>query len=338
MTRLGLRPYRAGDDPPPRSVPVSVVVLTRDEEVNIARCLASVAWAAQVIVVDSGSADRTVPIARSLGAEVVEQPWLGFSGQREFALRLPELRHDWVYFVDADEWVSPQLASEIASRLEAPVCAAFAQRFRLVFQGVWIRHCGWYAGSWIVRLADRRHTKFDGSLVGERPCVDGPVGRLAHDLVDEDHKGLAAWLHKHITYADLEAQQRGEVTSLRQRLRKLRRRQDSRPFSRALLKDVIYPAVPAKPVALFAYMYIARLGILDGGPGLRFCFFHAWYEAATSSLRREAVQGSEMDSELQPDTGTPTPRVPQKFPVKGKSTHASKVGVCDDSQTRRAGL
>ena len=67
------------------------------------------------MVVDSGSTDKTVPIARSLGAKVVEQPWLGFSGQREFALRLPELRHDWVYFVDADEWVSPQLAAEIAS-------------------------------------------------------------------------------------------------------------------------------------------------------------------------------------------------------------------------------
>ena len=115
MTRLGLRPYRPGDDPPRGSVPVSVVVLTRDEEANIARCLASVAWADQVMVVDSGSADETVPIARSLGADVVEQAWLGFSGQREFALRLPEIRHDWVYFVDADEWVSPQLAAEIAA-------------------------------------------------------------------------------------------------------------------------------------------------------------------------------------------------------------------------------
>ena len=73
MTRLGLRPYRAGDDPPPCSVPLSVVVLTRDEEVNITRCLASVGWAAQVVVIDSGSADQTVPLARSLGAEVVEQ-------------------------------------------------------------------------------------------------------------------------------------------------------------------------------------------------------------------------------------------------------------------------
>jgi glycosyltransferase involved in cell wall biosynthesis len=79
-----------------------------------------VAWADQIVVVDSGSADHTVPLARSLGAEVVEQPWLGFSAQRDYALRLPLLRHDWVYFVDADEWISPQLAAEIAARRCSP--------------------------------------------------------------------------------------------------------------------------------------------------------------------------------------------------------------------------
>ena len=79
MTRLGLRPYRVGDDPPPGSVPVSVVVLTLNQEPNIRRGLASVVWADQVVVVDSGSTDGTVPVARALGAEVVEHPWLGFS-------------------------------------------------------------------------------------------------------------------------------------------------------------------------------------------------------------------------------------------------------------------
>jgi Glycosyl transferase family 2 len=291
MTTLGLRPYRGGDAPPPRSVAVSVVVLTRDEEANIARCLASVAWADQVVVVDSGSADDTVPIARSLGADVVEQPWLGFSGQREFALRLPELRHDWVYFVDADEWVCPQLAAEIAVKLDAPAGAAFAQRFRLVFQGTWIRHCGWYGGSWIVRLVDRRYAKFDGSLVGERASVDGPVSRLANDIVDEDRKGLAAWLHKHVDYAQLQAQHRGSPPPLRDRLHQVRSRgrADTCPLLRAVVKDVVFPSIPAKPVALFIYMYLVRLGMLDGRTGLRFCFFHAWHEASVAALQAETV-------------------------------------------------
>ncbi len=290
MTRLRLRPYCPDDDPPAGSVPVSVVVLTLNEEPNIHRCLTSVAWADQVVVVDSGSADTTVTIARSLGAEVVEQPWLGFSAQRDFALRLPLLRHDWVYFVDADEWVSPQLAGEIAGRLRSPCAAAFAHRFRLVFLGTWIRHCGWYRGSWIIRLVDRRHTKFDGSLFGERPCVDGLVLRLGNDIVDEDLKGLAAWLHKHVRYAQLEAERRGRAVPLRHRVRALHAGAGhGRPFIRSVLKEVIFPSVPAKPAAIFIYMYLVRLGLLDGLAGLRFCVNHAWFQASVAALRAEAA-------------------------------------------------
>ena len=287
MTRLGLRPYRPGDGPPPGSVPVSVVVLTLNEEPNIRRCLASVGWADQVVVVDAGSVDQTVAVAKSMGAEVVEQPWLGFSAQREYALRMPQLRHDWVYFVDADEWVSPQLAEEISVRLEDPGCAGFSYRLRLVFMGTWIRHCGWYSGSWVVRLMDRRYSKWDGSVVGERACVDGPVRRLHNDIVDEDRKGLAAWLHKHVRYAQLECERRGAAARRRDRLRVLSEDGSSRPMVRSLLKELVFPAVPAKPAALFLYMYVARLGFLDGLAGLRFCCYHAWFEMTVAALRAE---------------------------------------------------
>jgi len=294
MTRLGLRPYRAGDSPSEGSVPVSVVVLTRDEEPNIGRCLASVAWADQVVVVDSGSSDDTVPIARSLGAEVVDQPWLGYSDQREYALRLSLIRHDWIYFVDADEWVSPQLANEIAAQLHSPLCAGFSHRLRLVFQGTWIRHCGWYSASLVVRLVDRRYTKYNGEIVGERACVDGPVHRLHHDIVDEDLKGLATWLRKHVRYAQLQAERRGAPVRVSHRLRKIRHRDriDTRPLIRVVLKDLIFPSVPAKPMALFLYMYFVRLGLLDGLAGLRFCFYHAWYEACVSALQAEAASSA----------------------------------------------
>lgn len=291
MTRLGLRPYREGDALRGRSVPVSVVVLARDEEPNIRRCLASVAWADQVVVVDSGSADATVPIARSLGAQVVEQRWLGYSAQREFALRLGLLRHDWVYFVDADQWISPQLAAEVAERLREPSCAGFAHRLRLVFQGTWIRHCGWYSGSWNVQLMDRRLARYDGSQIGERVCLDGDMQRLDNDIVDEDRKPIAAWLHKHIRYAELEAERRGRPEPLPARVRALRRKEDVRPLARAVLKDVVFPAVPAKPAALFLYMYFARLGLLDGRAGLRFCFYHAWHEATVGAVLAEHGRG-----------------------------------------------
>lgn len=284
MTKLDLRPYCPGDAPPSASVPITVVVLTYNEEVNIRRCLSSVAWADQVLVIDSGSTDATVSIARSLSVKVVSQSWLGFSGQREFAIRLPLIKHNWVYFVDADEWVSSQLAEEIRMQLQAPSCAAFAHRFRIVFLGRWIRHCGWYNGSWIVRIVNRQHTTYDQSLVGERPCIDGQVHRLCNDLVDEDLKGLATWLHKHVRYAELEVLQRKAYPSPKQRFAQLRARDRTRPFVRIFLKDVLFPSVPGKPLALFLYMYVLRLGLLDGLAGLRFCFFHAWYEAAVAAL------------------------------------------------------
>jgi glycosyltransferase involved in cell wall biosynthesis len=293
VNRFDLRPYRVGDNPAAGTVQVSVVVLTCNEELNIRQCLGSTGWADQVVIVDSGSTDRTIDIARSLGAQVVEQSWLGFSAQREYALRLTELRHDWVYFVDADEWVSAELADEIATRLREPTCAGFAQRFRLVFQGTWIRHCGWYRNSWIVRLVDRRFTSYDDSVVGERAHVAGSIGRLRNDLVDQDHKGLASWLRKHVAYAELEAQRRECRASLLRRLRSLRIRDSTRPLARAVLKDVIFPSVPARPIALFIYMYLVRLGLLDGKAGLRFCFFHAWYEASVSALRMTSRASAE---------------------------------------------
>jgi glycosyltransferase involved in cell wall biosynthesis len=296
MTGLGVRPYQAGDEPPPGSVPVSVVVLTLNEEPNIRRCLASVAWADQVVVVDSGSTDRTVSLAEEAGVEVVDQPWLGFSAQREFALRLPLLRHDWVYFPDADEWVSPQLATEIAVRLADPQCAGFSHRLRLVWMGAWIRHCGWYSGSWVVRLVDRRYTKYDGTWVA-RACVDGRVLRLGNDIVDEDRKGLAAWLHKHVRYGQLEAERRGSRGSPPERLRALRHSGNTRPLVRGILKELIFPVVPAKPVAVFFYMYVARLGFLDGMAGLRFCFYHAWCQVNVAALRAEAPGGAERSYE-----------------------------------------
>ena len=111
--------------------------------------------------------------------------------------------------------------------------------------------------------------------MGERAYVDGRVRRLDNDLVDQDRKGLAAWLHKHVRYAQLECQRRGSTGRLRERLRALRHSHSTRPLARGILKELVFPAIPARPAALFLYMYIARLGFLDGMAGFRFCFYHA---------------------------------------------------------------
>ena len=128
--------------------------------------------------------------------------------------------------------------------------------------------------------------------MGERPRVDGRVRRLANDIVDQDLKGLAAWLHKHVRYAELKCERSDSSGSLPERLRALRHGGNTRPLARSILKELVYPGIPAKPAALFFYMYIARLGFLDGMAGFRFCFYHAWYEMSVASLRAEARRAS----------------------------------------------
>ncbi|MHB1533044.1 MAG: glycosyltransferase family 2 protein [Acidimicrobiales bacterium] len=274
------------DEPKERSVPVSVVVLTKDEEANIIRCLRSVAWAEQVVVLDSGSTDSTVALAEKEGATVLHRPWLGFGAQRQYALDHSGLRHEWVHFVDADEWVSRDLAVEVASSVSRPEVAGFAYRRRLVFMGRWIRHCGWYANSWVVVLARREATSVGEAVVGERLAVKGRVERLTNDIVDEDRKGLAAWLRKHVHYAELEAARRATLPPFPGRLRAALDGEQTQTLSRALAKE-IFLHLPAKPLIMFIYMYILRKGFLDGQEGFAFCVYHAWHEYAVGCLARE---------------------------------------------------
>jgi hypothetical protein len=114
---------------------------------------------------------------------------------------------------------------------------------------------------------------------------------LRNDIVDDDQKSLSSWLTKHIKYAHLEAQRRNALVPLRVRIQTLMRRDrvDTRPTIRAILKDAVYPLVPFKPTTLFLFMYLLRLGFLDGLAGLRFCFYHAWFEVTVASLAMEAA-------------------------------------------------
>ncbi|MGO4340876.1 glycosyltransferase family 2 protein [Pedococcus sp. 2YAF34] len=266
------------------TVPVSVIVLTLDEEANIARCLASLAWASQVVVVDSGSNDRTVEIARTHGATIIETHWRGFGQQREYAMRLAELKHQWIYVVDADEWVSENLAAEIADTLKRPEHAAYWQYFRLVFQGRWIAHCGWYPSARSIRLMDRGRCGYSTEVFSEHPVVNGPMGRLHEDIIDHDLKGLAAWTRKHVRYAELEAKRRED------RAPRVRMPHESR--LRFFLKDRVAPRIPFRPLATFLYMYILRGGFRDGRQGLLFCSLHAWFQMLVQALMREREQAS----------------------------------------------
>lgn len=262
---------------------VTLVVLTYNEEVNLPHCLESVdGLAEQVYVVDSGSQDDTVQVARDHGAEVVEHPFENQAQQFNWALGHLPIETDWVLRLDADEYLTPELRREIEETLPtAPstVAGCYMKR-RVVFQGRWIRHGGYYP-TWLLRLFRRGKGRSEMLEMDEHLVVtEGETRRLEHDFVDHNRKGLSFWLRKHEGFAEREAREllrreRGAATE------RVRGRLDGDPPERTRwLKHHVYARLPPflRAGLYFLYRYFLRLGFLDGREGLVFHTLQAfWY-------------------------------------------------------------
>ena len=184
---------------------LSVIVITKDEEAVIRRCLESVAWADEIVVVDSGSADRTREICRGLGAKVHVFPdWPGFGSQKNRARQLAT--GDWILSLDADEWLSAELQTEIRAAVAvAGSHVAFWIPRSSSFCGRLMRHSGWWPDP-VLRLFKRTSAHFSDDLVHERLIVDGSVGQLSHPLMHEPFTNLEEVLHKVDRYSSAGAQ------------------------------------------------------------------------------------------------------------------------------------
>jgi glycosyltransferase involved in cell wall biosynthesis len=255
---------------------ISVLILTRNEEKNLSRCLESVAWSDDVVVFDSLSDDRTVQIAREFGARVIERRFDNEASQRAASLRVP-FKHPWVYNPDADEVATPELRDEMLAATADPGCREVAYRVRRkdMFMGRWLRHCSLYP-TWLVRLFRPEAIGFERSI-NLRYTVDGPEGRLdGHMLHFSFEKGLEAWFEKHNRYSSAEAVEALAVRDgphcglgdLCSRDPVARRR---------ALKDLSF-RLPFRPELRFLYMYFVRLGFLDGAPGFTYCRLLSIYE------------------------------------------------------------
>lgn len=257
-------------------------MIARDEELNLPHSVGSVReWADRVWVIDSGSADRTVEVARSLGAETVHRPWLGYARQKNWALDELPLQSDWILVLDADESVTPDLRTALCDVARRPVDsvaeAAFHVNRHFVFLGGRIRHCGYYP-SWNVRFLKRGRARYEERDVHEHMVVDGPVGFLPGELEHNDRRPLEHHIAKHNRYSTLEArailaQERfGHAGGLPARL-------FGGPLERRRwIKRHVYPRLRARFLFRFLWMYFAKLGFLDGATGLRFCLFISAYE------------------------------------------------------------
>lgn len=184
---------------------LSAIVITRDEEANIAQCLASVAFAREIVVVDSGSRDRTIELAHAAGARVVQTPdWPGFGAQKNRALDLAT--QPWVLSIDADERVTPELREEILEvlRRSDPGANAFSVPRKSSYCGQYISHSGWYPDR-VVRLFRRGTARFSDDAVHERLVTTGAVGRLRSDLLHSTYPDLETMLEKMNRYSTASA-------------------------------------------------------------------------------------------------------------------------------------
>lgn len=262
---------------------IEVVMIVRDEEANLPHSLPSVTgWARKVWVVDSGSTDRTVEVARAAGAEVVNRAWLGYARQKNWALDNLPLESDWVLFLDADERIMPELADRMRAIVDRDPSVVTESAFHLnryfVFLGGRIRHCGYYP-SWNVRLFRRGQARYEEREVHEHMVVDGPVGFIhGADMEHWDRRPLEHHIAKHNRYSTLEA--RAIWAQERETARdSLPARLLGGPLERRRwIKRHVYPRLPAKFLFRFLWMYVLRLGFLDGVTGWRFCLFISAYE------------------------------------------------------------
>ncbi|MFL6281341.1 MAG: glycosyltransferase family 2 protein [Vicinamibacterales bacterium] len=184
---------------------LTVTVITRDEAANIAAALQSVAWADEIIVVDSHSTDETASIARALATRVEIREWPGYSAQKNYAASLAS--HDWILSLDADERVTPELAEEIRELLrKGPAECGYRIPRVTWYLGRWIRSTDWYP-DYQLRLYDRRSSRWNGRRVHESVESDRPPGRLRHELQHYAYRDLSHHLATIDTYTSLAAEQ-----------------------------------------------------------------------------------------------------------------------------------
>jgi len=184
--------------------PLTVAIITGNEEGRIADAIRSARWSDEVLILDSESSDGTVEVARAHGARVVVEPWRGFGAQKNRAAELAA--HDWVLSLDADERVTSALATAVGDLPEVPSCAAYRVRRRNFFAAMPIRHWPW-AWDRTVRLYDRRRARFSEAVVHESLQVDGEVGELQGVLDHYTYRDLDDYLERQQRYARLGAEQ-----------------------------------------------------------------------------------------------------------------------------------
>jgi glycosyltransferase involved in cell wall biosynthesis len=231
----------------------SVYVIAYNDEPNMRACLESVRWADELIVVDSHSTDRTEAIAREFTDRIYQVDFAGFGALRNRAVSF--CTHEWVFSLDSDERMTPELREEIERLLDqGPEADAYFVPRKNFFLGRWIRHCGWYPDYRQPQLFRRSRFRYRDELVHEGFECDGPVGRLSQPVLQYPFRDIDHYIAKQDRYSDLMAR---------------RMAGQGRRFA-------VHQLV-THPLGSFLKMYLQRRGFLDGMPGLILSGLYAYY-------------------------------------------------------------
>jgi glycosyltransferase involved in cell wall biosynthesis len=280
-------------------IPLTIVILTLNEEKNIAHSLQNVIdWAQNVYVLDSGSTDRTVEIAKEMGAEVFYRKFDTYAKQRNYAIEELPIDTEWMMFLDADEWLTEELKKEIEETLPKTDKDGFYIKRRFYFMGRWIKHGGYYPIK-LLRLFKREKAHVERDI-NEHVVVDGAIGELRYDFVDENRKSIHDWIEKHNRYSDFEAK---ELLRHEERMRRGETDEYAKFFGTApqrkrwirehLWNRFMHPLI--KPWFYFFYRYVVKLGFLDGKEGYMFFMMHAFVMVLPTSVKYYELKRKESE-------------------------------------------
>lgn len=262
---------------------VSVLLITKDEEANIARCLQSLDWSDDIVVVDSYSGDRTVEIAESCGARVQLRRFETFASQRNYALEQIPFKYEWILHMDADEVCTEELQAEIRAETVHSQFDAFRIASKMMFRGRWLRHASMYP-AYQVRLGRHPVFRFEEIGHGQREAIEpSRIGTLKSAYLHYPYRGMQEWLERHNRYSSAEAQELVYGVHFRSCSGLLSRDKTSR---RRALKSLSY-RLPLRPLLRFVYVYLVRSGFLDGRAGFEYAYMLALYEAMIGLKVRE---------------------------------------------------
>jgi glycosyltransferase involved in cell wall biosynthesis len=277
----------------PSAIPVSVIVLTHDEEVNIGPCLETLGAFDEIVVVDSGSTDGTLDVIRTRfpRVRVLHHPFEDFGLQRNWALDNGGVRNTWVLFLDADERCTEACASAIQAAIADPgECDGFFMCYRNIFLGRWVRRSTLYP-SWQLRLLRRGRVRYRKEGHGQREVMSGPAGYISAPY---DHhgfsKGIKDWIARHNEYSSNETELIQRLAGSPLALSDICARD---PVRRRRALKRLAASTPLRPLARFVYLYFLRRGFLDGRPGLIFCLLRAAHEAHIAAKLAELEQAQD---------------------------------------------